>query len=429
MAIETPKDYTAFSAETIKAYVCDSPALAAIVGGKQSDLKTVEVGDGNLNLVFIVEGPSGSLIIKQALPYVRLVGESWPLPLKRSFFEYHALTRQTNAVTSGARVPEIYAFDEANALIAMEFLAEHIILRKGFIAATIYPKIAHDLGTFMAQTLFRTSDLHMETAQKKGDVALFVDNVELCDITESLVFTDPYHDAELNSWTTPELDRLALSLRTDRDLKVAAQLMKQRFTSNAQSLLHGDLHSGSVMVTQDDTRVIDPEFAFYGPMGFDTGALFANYFLAYFSQDGHAEAPGSRDAYQEWLLSTVMDTWASFETSFRQLWHEERTGILFPRTLFEDQDDAIGSEQALTRVLDELLADTIGFAGTKMLRRLVGLAHVEDLQSIEDPKRRAPCEANALAMGRELLVGRNHFSGMGQLCALARAIKSRGVSL
>jgi len=25
---------------------------------------------------------------------VRLVGESWPLPLKRSFFEYHALTRQ-----------------------------------------------------------------------------------------------------------------------------------------------------------------------------------------------------------------------------------------------------------------------------------------------------------------------------------------------
>jgi 5-methylthioribose kinase len=53
-----------------------------------------EVGDGNLNLVFIVEGDAGSVIVKQALPYVRLVGDSWPLPLKRAFFEYHALIRQ-----------------------------------------------------------------------------------------------------------------------------------------------------------------------------------------------------------------------------------------------------------------------------------------------------------------------------------------------
>jgi 5-methylthioribose kinase len=30
--------------------------------------------------------------------------------------------------------------------------------------------------------------------------------------------------------------------------------------------------------------VIDPEFAFYGPMGFDLGAILANFFLAYLSQ-------------------------------------------------------------------------------------------------------------------------------------------------
>ena len=39
------------------------------------------MGDGNLNLVFIVKGPQGGVAVKQALPYVRLVGESWPLPL------------------------------------------------------------------------------------------------------------------------------------------------------------------------------------------------------------------------------------------------------------------------------------------------------------------------------------------------------------
>ena len=73
--------------------------------------KVREVGDGNLNLVFIVEGDKGAAVVKQALPYVRLVGESWPLPLKRSFFEYHALTRQ-EARAAPASVPEIYHFDE-----------------------------------------------------------------------------------------------------------------------------------------------------------------------------------------------------------------------------------------------------------------------------------------------------------------------------
>ncbi len=38
-----------------------------------------EVGDGNINFVYILEGPTGGLCVKQALPYVRIVGESWPL--------------------------------------------------------------------------------------------------------------------------------------------------------------------------------------------------------------------------------------------------------------------------------------------------------------------------------------------------------------
>ena len=42
-----------------------------------------------------------------------------------------------------------------------------------------------------------------------------------------------------------------------------------RFCERAQALLHGDLHTGSVMVTHESTQVLDLELAFYGPMGFD----------------------------------------------------------------------------------------------------------------------------------------------------------------
>ena len=51
------------------------PDLRARLGGKPAEWDVREVGDGNLNLVFIVEGPAGGLVVKQALPYVRLVGE------------------------------------------------------------------------------------------------------------------------------------------------------------------------------------------------------------------------------------------------------------------------------------------------------------------------------------------------------------------
>ena len=70
-------------------------------------------------------------------------------------------------------------------------------------------------------------------------------------------------------------------------MKSCVQNMLRKFASNTETMCHGDLHSGSIMCTNDQTRVIDPEFAFYGPMGFDLGMLLANFLMAYFSQEGH----------------------------------------------------------------------------------------------------------------------------------------------
>src|SRR5690606_22447968 len=182
--------------ETLPARLGPIAAVAERVGGSPSAWKVREVGDGNLNLVFIVEGEKGAVVVKQALPYVRLVGESWPLPLKRSFFEYHALVRQEKRAPG--LVPAIYHFDEGQALTVMEYLSPHIILRRALIQGWQLPRIAEDLGLFMARTLFRGSDLSMEARERKQDLALFADNVELCDITENLVFTDPYFAAEMN---------------------------------------------------------------------------------------------------------------------------------------------------------------------------------------------------------------------------------------
>ena len=51
----------------------------------------------------------------------------------------------------------------------------------------------------------------------------------------------------------------------------------------------------------------------------------------------------------------------------------------------------------------------LGFAACKMIRRIVGFAHVIDLESIRDAHLRARCEAGALAMARALLTEPQRF--------------------
>ena len=384
--------------------------------GAPSGWQVREVGDGNLNLVFIVEGGGSAMIVKQALPYVRLVGEGWPLPLKRSFFEYNALIRQ--AERAPGSVPEVYHFDERQAIIVQEFLSPHIILRRALIDGQILPAIAEDLGLFMARTLFRGSDLSMQAVARKQDMALFSENDALCDITECLVFTDPYYAAEMNSHTTPELDGIVARLRADRDLKVMAQEMKTAFVTRAETMLHGDLHTGSIMVTADETRVIDPEFAYYGPMAFDVGMLLANYWMSFFSQRGH-EQNGSRAEMRSFLLETISTTWTVFCDEFSRLWREERTGILYQRCLYEDQGDALGAEQALERFLHALFEDMLGFAGLEIHRRILGLAHNADFETIADRPQKVRCETAALEFGRHIAVNRRHISSLDALERLA----------
>ena len=278
--LPTPPGYRALDTESLRTYIA-SIELSRQLGGSPEDWSIEEVGDGNLNLVFLIRSYRAGFAVKQALPYVRLVGESWPLPLSRAHFEHLALSSQAKITPD--LVPAIHHYDEALALIVMEFLGSHIIMRKGMLDGIVYPRFAEDISTFMAANLFGTSALHSSAKDFKDRIAAFASNTALCKISEDLIFTEPYIAAENNRWTSPWLDGHAASIRSDMDLKIAVSRLKLKFISSAEALIHGDLHTGSVMVNADDTRVIDPEFAFMGPMGFDPGAVIANLLLNYFS--------------------------------------------------------------------------------------------------------------------------------------------------
>jgi 5-methylthioribose kinase len=383
--------------------------VRARLGGRPADWQIREVGDGNLNLVFLVDGPSGTVCVKQALPYVRAAGPSWPMSLERAFFEnaYY----QAVAPHVGRRIPEIYHYDSELYCTIMERLSPHIILRHGLIAGNVYPDLALHMGEYVARACFLTSDLAQACERKMSGVALFAGNQALTRISIDLIFSDPYVASERNRHTSPQLDALVRELRRDADLKIAVARFGRKFLTQAEALLHGDLHSGSVMVTAGDTRVIDPEFALYGPIGFDLGAFFGNLLLNAYAQPGHATAADDRRSQQAWVLGEARRFWLAFRACFLGLWRE-RSGDGYPGILFAQAEDATRIEAAREAYVQSIFADMLGFAACKMIRRILGFAHVIDFDAIVDPSRRADCEARALSLARRLLTHPAEFTSI-----------------
>jgi 5-methylthioribose kinase len=414
-------DYRILHEADLRDYLARVPAVAARLGGAPAAWTISEVGDGNLNLVFIVKGTAGGIAVKQALPYVRLVGESWPLPLSRSHYEYLALTHQ--ARLAPGLVPDVLHHNEALALIGMELLEPHIIMRKGLVAGTRYPRFVGDIAIFLARTLFFSSDLAVPAAEKKEGIAAFAGNHALCKITEDLIFTDPYRMAEQNRWTQPWLDATAAAFRDDLELHAAVSRLKLKFLNAPEALIHGDLHTGSIMVTEGSTVVIDPEFAFYGPMGFDLGAVIGNLLMSYLASAGHERSPGDRLQFEAWVLETIENVWKEFAREFLELWRRQARGDAYPPALFAGAAGAARMEAERQAYIERLFGDTVGFSAAKIIRRILGLAHNIDFELIEDPKQRAICEARSLRLARAMMVETSSFPSIGAVTKAARAVR------
>jgi 5-methylthioribose kinase len=411
----TPRGtYRALGDADVAPYLAGLAGMGQRLGGDPDAWQVRNVADGNLNNVWLVAGATGTVCVKQALPYVRVAGEGWPMPVERTYFE-HAYWTQI-APIAGSLAPAIHHYDPDLFLIVMEALVPHIILRQGLIAGRRYDGAAAAVAGHIARTAFHTSDLMLPLERKLPLVALFSANQALLRITVDLVFTEPYQAAPRNRHTSPQLDALAAELRADLALKAAVARLRRRFLSSTEALLHGDLHTGSVMVTQADTRVIDPEFACYGPVAFDLGAFLANLLIAWFAQPGHTTPDDDRRRYQDWLLRQIAVFWERFRTDYLALWTAPgpHGGDAYPPGHFAD---AAVLAQEGERIVAAWFADMLGFAAIKIIRRIFGFAHVADFETIPDPDRRASCEAGAVALARLLLTAPERFPDIASLLA------------
>lgn len=399
--------YRILDRDSVPEYLLGIPAVVDILGG-EADLRIDEIGDGNLNFVYRVtnvDDSSRSVILKQAVPYLRLVGEEWPLSRERMTYEIRALTIYNDLVPG--LVPMIYHADEEMSTLVMQNLDDHIILRIGMIDGIVYPDVGTHIGEFMAKTLFATSAYGMASESRRALMDQFTMNAELCKLTEEFIFTFPYMTHDSN-YVNPATEVWANeNLRTDTQYKLDVLRFKDLFLTKADALLHADLHTGSLMVNQDESYVIDMEFAYFGPFGFDVGKIISNFLL---SCTAHYHRSGGAD-YRAWLLEQVAVIWNTFSRTFLGLWTNTAESAMLIDGLLTADEQA----QMRDRFMVDLLQESIGFAACSMARRTLGIAGVADVRDVEDLDIRSELEITNLRLSLDLMARHRDITTIDEL--------------
>ncbi|MGA2764011.1 MAG: S-methyl-5-thioribose kinase [Spirochaetia bacterium] len=359
-------------------------------------LEHAEIGDGNLNYIFRIRDKvtGKAVVIKQAGGTAR-ISDQFKVSPDRNRIEHDILVIE-NELAPGL-VPQVFGYDPVMNALAMEDLSDHTIMRSALLERRTFPLFADHITTFMVNTLLLTSDAVMDHKKKKETVKSFV-NPDLCEITEDLVYTEPFNDVKKrNDPFPPNLDFIRRELYEDRDILLETAKMKFDFYCNAQCLIHGDLHTGSIFVREDSTKAIDPEFAYYGPAGYDVGNVMANLIFAWANADTVMEAGAARKAFTGWLERTIDEVMGMFVSKWKALWSRSVTETVARYDGFAEW------------YLDSILRDTAGVTGLELCRRIVGIAHVKDITSIKAPAARLRAERLCITAAKRYILERDHI--------------------
>lgn len=365
------------SHEDVKEYVVDKLALFPT----KSDIEVKEVGDGNINYVFIVKDMNSgkSVVVKQADVLLRSSGR--PLDINRNKIEADILKIQYDLVPEF--IPKIYHYDEKMAALTMEDISEFKNLRYELEVKNTFPQFSNEISTFLAETLLSTSDLVWNRQDKKKQVKNFV-NIDMCDISEDLVFTEPYNDYKGQNVITDENQDFVTEYIYKNELLISeVAKLRNNYMNNAQALVHGDLHSGSIFINQKGMKVIDPEFAFYGPMGYDIGNVIGNLFFPlarteYFEKD---------EFFNNWLKETICTIFDEVKRKLFIGFKEKVTLDIYQQPLF------------IASYINEVMADTLGYAGTEIIRRTIGDSKVKEVSTAPLGEKRINMERCLLRLG------------------------------
>jgi len=284
---------------------------------------------GNMNAVVLVQdSTSKEAVAKYAPPFLHMLGPSFPLAQERIHVEMHTLEYFGTIVPSF--VPRVLAKDEANFCMLLEYKKGFTTLRDAHMQGQFNRGVYDKLGAFVGA---------LATHTPPPKPLEFYENATLKAITDAYVFTIAFleHSDKTmpHPWFTPRP-------KSARLLENVA-LLKTLFHTPSPHLIHGDLHTDSVLVHDEEIAVIDAEFALFGPVSFDLGNVMAHLVMDNFGRD--------------FPLKNALEVfWESFT---------EHASVTY-------------------KEVEAVFSQSVGFCGVEIARRLVVPAKSPALESLEN---------------------------------------------
>ena len=394
--------------------------ITSILGVNTKSWHIQELKGGNLNQVDVIQSKKGAVCVKQSLPYLRILGPDSKMPLDRIHYENHAI--KSHSLYTPNLIPNIYYFNPSLYLMVMEYCKDYIELRKLLMSSISCDFLAKDIGHYLAHTMFLSSDLSLKPKQRRLEVAKMSGNWGMYKWMEELSYTDPYIIQPRNSWNTPYLDKIANEFRNDGILKIHVSILKEKYMSDHACLVHGDFHTDSILVGRNDIKIIVYEHSFYGPFGYDFVHFFGHLLLNYFSLKEFKNNESIQKKFDLWILDTILETWQYFVNNFTLLWETKRTGEAYSVKLFENSENKDSSNTAKDIIIQRTLEHAIGFTGIEMVRRILTVGQVNDLERISNPVKKSRSELLCLKLGRNLIINFKEFKNISQLTNMAQNI-------
>lgn len=374
-----------------------------------SDLTCKEIGDGNINYIFRVEDKATgySIIIKHADTTTR--NNNTKVDSIHNCIEAEMLKQEYSLVPG--LVPEVYYYDPVMCCIVMEDCRAYQNMRHELCKHKIFLGFAEQISHFLAVTLMGTSDLVIPIVEKRRLQERYT-NVDLDHVTERLVYTEPYLNIEgKNTISDPNIEFFGKELYGDTSLHLEVAKLYDSFKSNNQCLIHGDLHTGSIMIKQGAIKVIDPEFATYAPAGYDVGNVVANLIFAWVNGKVTMEEGEEREKYLQWLEDSIQTVVDRFRIESIEYLQQYATDPLAKTPGFFEW------------FVDGILKDAAGVCGLELNRRTVGIAKVEDITSITNQQQRSYGERICVFAAKEFILkrGNNYRNGNDYLTTIHNA--------
>ena len=360
--------------------------LHSCVFAPDESLTAEELSGGNINHIYrVTSGKTDrSVIVKVAKPE-SIISSDIVLDVSRGKLESKYINLCRTVLPNS--LPEIYAYNEnLNMIVMQDMSRDYRLLRAALLERETPAFLAKQLAEFVAATTSFTSDFLLDQKEKKGLRGEYI-NPDMCGLTEDLVFSAPFLGAEDNSVLPCNESFVFANIQSDRSVLKSAAKLKYDFMNNTQALIHGDLHFGSVFVSESDICVFDPEFCFFGPIGFDLGNLFAHFLMEY--QYSCIEY-GKYDNFSRWLFDSAAELIFLFVDEFKK------------RVNSSPADSMFDSEDYLDDFIRSVLSDTAGFAGVECLRRTVGIAKIPEFELLSESER-ALMEKNTIICGTALM--------------------------